>query len=539
MPKKKKKVKKQDSYVIENVTNDQTINLAFDTIKLGKQALVFANTKRSAEKTAEDISKKIKLEDKDEVEKLNALSDKILKSLSRPTKQCERLARCMRKGSVFHHAGLAAGQRRLIETSFREGSIKIIACTPTLAMGIDLPAFRTIHKSLRRFTHRGMDWIPVLEYLQMAGRAGRPKFDDFGESIAVASTGPEQEAIEERYINGEPEDIYSKLAVESVLRVYILSMVASNLCNTKQGLLDFFEKTFWAHQFRDMNKIERIIDKILKLLDDWEFIGFRNSEKNNDFVSADDMNKDNRISATILGKRVSELYIDPLTANFLITCIRRASSLALVPFSFLQAVCHTLEMRPLLNVRQKDMEKIDEMIVSYDSNLLEKEPSLFEPDHDDYIASIKTALFMQEWIDENDEEYLLENYNIRPGEIRVKLDLGDWLLYAMEEFARILHFQKIIREIKKARLRLKYGVKEELFPLLRLKNIGRVRARILFRNKIRTLTEIKKADYLKLSQLLGKNIARSIKEQAGQDMDKLAVKKNKRKGQISIGDWVD
>ena len=35
------------------------INIALDTLKIGKQALVFVNTKRSAEKTAEEISKKI------------------------------------------------------------------------------------------------------------------------------------------------------------------------------------------------------------------------------------------------------------------------------------------------------------------------------------------------------------------------------------------------------------------------------------------------------------------------------------------------
>ena len=45
---------------VDEKFNDAAINLAINTIKKGKQALVFANTKRSAEKTAEDISGKIK-----------------------------------------------------------------------------------------------------------------------------------------------------------------------------------------------------------------------------------------------------------------------------------------------------------------------------------------------------------------------------------------------------------------------------------------------------------------------------------------------
>ena len=42
-------------------------------------------------------------------------------------------------------------------------------------------------------------------------------------------------------------------------------------------------------------------------------------------------------------------------------------------------------------------------------------------------------LFFQEWINEKDEEYLLEKYAIRPGETRVKLNIADWLLYTAEE----------------------------------------------------------------------------------------------------------
>ncbi|GAG36470.1 unnamed protein product, partial [marine sediment metagenome] len=43
---------------IPSETGNAALDLALDTIKIGKQALVFANTKRSAEKTAEDIAKK-------------------------------------------------------------------------------------------------------------------------------------------------------------------------------------------------------------------------------------------------------------------------------------------------------------------------------------------------------------------------------------------------------------------------------------------------------------------------------------------------
>ena len=169
---------------ISSETGNGALDLALDTIKIGKQALVFVNTKRSAEKTAEDIAKKIKTNDK----KLVELENKVLKSLSRPTRQCERLSKCINKGIAFHHAGLVAKQRELIEDNFRNGLIKIICATPTLAFGLDLPAFRAILKDLRRYGVHGLTFIPVLEYLQMSGRAGRPKYDKFGEAICVAVT---------------------------------------------------------------------------------------------------------------------------------------------------------------------------------------------------------------------------------------------------------------------------------------------------------------------------------------------------------------
>ena len=86
-------------------------------------------------------------------------------------------------------------------------------------------------------------------------------------------------------------------------------------------------------------------------------------------------------------------------------------------------------------------------------------------------------------IDEKDEDYLLDNYNIRPGELRAKMDIADWLLYASSEICRILHYQYLNKEITKLRLRLKHGIKEELLPLVKMQGIGRIRARRLYSNK--------------------------------------------------------
>jgi len=514
---------------IKVLTDDSTINLVLDTLEKNKQAIVFANTKRSAEKCAEDISKKIK-QTKPEY---HELSEKAIKALSKPTKQCERLSFCLKKGIAFHHAGLTHQQKDLIEENFRNGIIKIICSTPTLAYGLDLPAYRVILKDLRRYGHRGLQFIPVLEYLQMAGRAGRPKFDKKGEAIAVTNSKQNKKQIIEKYIKGKPEAIESKLAVEPVLRMYLLSLISTNFVNTKKEIMDFFEKTFWAFQFKDLERLEFIIEKILNQLIEWKFI--IGERINNDFTSANEV-LDAKYKATLVGKRVTELYIDPLSAYEIIKSLGKTKNTELKAFSFLHSISNSLEMRPYLKVRVKEYDDIQEALNKYHYNLIKAEPNIYDPEYDDYLNAAKTALMLEDWIDEKNEEFLLEKYSIRPGELRVKIETAKWLLYATEELARITKLQKILKEIRKTRLRLKHGAKEELLTLIKLKDIGRVRARKMYDNQIKDISDVKKVDFTKLSYLIGKNTALKVKEEVGEKVPDI-IKSTKRKGQMSLGKY--
>ncbi|MFP4112370.1 MAG: helicase-related protein [Candidatus Woesearchaeota archaeon] len=515
-------------------SNDGALEVALVTINEGRQALLFVNSKRSAEKMADDIASKLKPD-----ESFKKISQEAENTLSRPTKQCLRLSRCLKKGIAFHHAGLHQKQKTLIEDNFRDGKIKIICCTPTLAAGMDLPAFRVIIRDLKRYGgHWGMTPIPVLEYLQMAGRAGRPGKEKQGEAISIASTDSEKEEIHETYVRGKPEDIYSKLAVEPVLRTYVLSLVASGFIRNETGLKDFFGKTFWAQQYQDRDKLNTIISRMIDLLERYRFI--ESAENPSDFVSANEF-EEKRLKATPLGRRVAELYLDPLTANHLILNMIKAEKRlddenehkrTADEFSILQMISHTIEMMPLLRVKTKEIEAINDTLADKQDFLLEEEPSLYDTDYDEFLSSIKTTLFFMDWIGEKDDEFLLEKYDIRPGETRYKLDKAKWLFYACSEFCKLLSFEKTGRLVRKCELRVKYGVKEELLPLLKLSRIGRTRARKLFNNQIKSLKDIKKADMTTLSFLLGPSIARNIKIQL--DQEEKPVKKGTRKGQLSV-----
>ncbi len=510
---------------------DEIQRLAIETINKKKQVIIFTPSRASAEKTAEGISKLIHFQ-------YPEMEQEVLKAASSPTKQCRRLSQCIKKGTAFHHAGLVQKQKDLIEDEFRSGAIKVICCTPTLAAGMSLPAFRVIIKSLKRYSGRwGMDWIPVLEYMQMAGRAGRPEYEFFGEAIVVAKTEKEKEEIHDRYVLGEPEDIYSKLAVEPVLRTYLLSLIASGIIRDEKAMKDFFSKTFWASQFRDFAKLELIMEKMLSILDKWGFVTISGADRiNEDFVTAIDINNEGKeikkLRATLIGKRVSELYLDPLTAKHLLDCLGRYDKNKNV-FSVLQMISHTLEMRPLLRVKSKDENFVQEQLVKNYDALLEKEPSSFDIEYPDFINSIKTSLFFEAWINEKDEDFLLEKYDVRPGEIRVKIESADWLLYACEELAKISGLSReLVKELNKLRVRIKNGVKEELLVLLKLKGVGRVRARKMVINGIKDLGDVKKTDLTSLAQMLGSKLAVDVYKQLGLEVKE--IPKGTRKGQLSL-----
>lgn len=517
--------------------DDALLALALDTLKKNKQALIFAPTRPSAEKTAEDLASSSSLF-------LPELSHQILQAVSSPTKQCRRLSHCIQKGIAFHHAGLAPKQKEIIEQEFRQGTIKIICCTPTLAYGVDTPAFRVIIKSLKRYSGTwGLDWIPVLEYLQMCGRAGRPGYEPFGEALTIAKNEEEKSEIYQHYICGQAEEIYSKLAVEPVFRTYLLSLIATNTINTYSALLDFFSRTFWAFQFKDADKINSLIDNNLELLEEYGFIVLpdKSSEsRNSGFISAARLRRsplptsDFALKASLLGQRVSQLYLDPFTAHHLLTCLRNSSrqDIESTSFSFLQAISNTREMSPLLRIRSKEYEEIQEQLVQRYPQLLQPEPPVDDLRYGDFINSIKTALFFEAWINEEDEDFLLEKYNIPPGEVYTKREIADWLLYSAGELAKLLQFQPVLKELSKLRLRLRYGAKEELLPLLRLKGIGRQRARKLYNNKIKDIKALHQASLQTLSQLLGQKTAELVKQQLETPAE--PVPEGKRKGQLAI-----
>ena len=477
------------TFEFERSLRGTPIDLGVQSVMQGGQSLVFAETrtrsKSLATKAADVISKML---EKNELKELEKTSKKIL-SQNEHTEIVKTLAILVKKGVAFHHAGLNQNCRETIEKEFRKGTIKLLSSTPTLAAGVNLPARRVVISSVNRYNGkvgRNMP-ISVLEYKQLCGRAGRPQYDDFGESIIVG-TGNTEDLIE-HYIDGEPEPIVSKITDDKSLRTHVLSVVVTHPGIKKEEILNFFLETLGGLQSRKTT-LKFAIDISLRFLSS-EYLLIKKGE---------------RYAATEFGKKTSMLYIDPLTATHFRNAVEHVSKDRKHTFGFLHLISNCEEFFPKFSLRNKDYESASLMIENNSSELLEP--------ISEYDCS-RSLLALQAWITESSELSLSDSLSIESGDMHRMAEMANWLSYCLREISKHVERADLLEELDDLRRRIVYGIREELLDLVRVKGIGRVRARILYKHKIKNLDDLSKISTSKLAEIdkIGPTIADNIKSE--------------------------
>jgi len=483
---------------------DESAALVRDTLAQSAQILIFENSRKNAEAAASRLSALLVPD-----EATRELSSRILASGESET--AVRLASCVSHGVAFHHAGLLPEQRRLVEQGFRESRIKVIASTPTLAAGLNLPARRVLIRSYKRYEYgRGMAPIPVIEYRQMAGRAGRPGLDPYGESFLLAKNDAEMKELFEHYINGSPEEIWSKLASQSALRTHILSTIAAGFARSDSELKAFMATTFYAQQ-QDSWQLDLTVEKVLQFL------------KENSMIQWEG---EGELLSSKLGSLVSKLYIDPLSAVIMLEALERKRAdknmvhASMKSSKFTPALdlsraaskaptelglIHLITMTPnmdLLYVQSADG-WVEEFIDQHQSELYD------EDNYDYLLREAKTAAMLMDWIGEVNENQIASRYRIGPGDIRRTAETAQWLMHSLGELSKQLDLGITFKAEQLAE-RIHYGASQDLLGLLNLKGIGRVRARKLYLSGITSLEKLKAADQADISRLLGPRIAERI-----------------------------
>ncbi|MFD2303875.1 DEAD/DEAH box helicase [Roseibacillus ishigakijimensis] len=182
----------------------------------------------------------------------------------------KEMARFLRHGVGLHHAGLLPKYRLLVEKLTQRGLLKVICGTDTLGVGVNVPIRTVVFTQLCKYDGKGTGILPVRDFKQIAGRAGRRGFDDIGYVIAqapehiienlkleakaaenpkkkkkvVKKTPPERGYVhwdENTYLklqNSQPEPLQSSFKVTLSLILHVLSRRDEDGCAALRALID-------------------------------------------------------------------------------------------------------------------------------------------------------------------------------------------------------------------------------------------------------------------------------------------------------------
>jgi helicase len=208
----------------------------------GEQILIFISTRRDALALAEALAHHLDLPPAESA--LAALKD------APPSLQNEVLERCLHKGIAFHHAELDESQREIVESGFRDGSIKILTSTSTLASGVNLPAKNVFIEAYKYSGNKSLNCRETLmplsgvDYHQAAGRAGRlGSQQSFGRAIMTASTQYEHEVLWDKYIYGKCEEPQPGMTLDQ-LPDFALRLISCGASTTPDELSSAIGNTY-------------------------------------------------------------------------------------------------------------------------------------------------------------------------------------------------------------------------------------------------------------------------------------------------------
>lgn len=475
--------------------NDVIVKIVEKAIEDNSQALSFVSTRRFTESLATYVAKKIdKKTTKEQKHKFKQVADKLLevpkKKGSLPTTTCLKLAEAAEKGVVFHHAGLFNEQKEIIEDEFRNGNILMITATPSLMYGVNLPSKYVVIRDHTRWTSNGPASIPVFDYEQMSGRAGRPQYDDVGYSYLVAKTMDEAFDLEARYVNGEIELTNSKL-IDNKDAIYkqIIAQIASSLSKNLDDLNDFFGKTLYGFQMKNNPSMSMFAQDSLN----WELESALEFLLQNGIIRA----TPEGLKTTDFGNLIAKSNYAVETAVKIKEYVSTMEKLN--PAEMIYALAETPDL-PLISFKgRKSKDPVRDKL---------SECGLFAVDIGNPDA---TAVSLIEWIDERNE-YEIENaYNVYSASTRRSAYEASRLVKFAKNTLEVLGNYSNLKDMDYLSARLYYGVKEDIIPLVvGVKRLGRKRARLLMKTFGDNLSEASEKDLQKVEGI-GPKLAGKVK----------------------------
>ncbi|BBN13748.1 DNA polymerase theta [Marchantia polymorpha subsp. ruderalis] len=213
---------------------DHVVELCHEVVSEGNSVLVFCSSRKACETSALHIAKFLPPFSPAQRGASNGFTSgaEAVEELRKSASGLDPvLAITLPAGVAYHHAGLTMEEREVVEQCFKQGVVRVLTATSTLAAGVNLPARRVIFRQPKV----GRDFLDGTRYRQMAGRAGRAGIDTKGESVLICK--PEEVKRMTNVITSGCEPLHSCLTNDKIgMMRALLEVVAGGMVQTPQDV---------------------------------------------------------------------------------------------------------------------------------------------------------------------------------------------------------------------------------------------------------------------------------------------------------------
>jgi superfamily II RNA helicase len=198
-------------------------------------ALCYVFSRKQLEKCAEEMTTNLLEFDSKVPYTIDYECDQIIRKLPNYKEYLQlpeyiNTVKLLRKGIGIHHAGLMSVLREMTEILFSKGYIKILFCTETMSVGINLPIKTCVFTDIYKHDGSSMRLLQGHEYSQCSGRSGRLGLDTVGHVIHLNNLFRDTSAIAYKtMMNGKPQTLTSKFKISYNLLLNLIDIGDNNL----------------------------------------------------------------------------------------------------------------------------------------------------------------------------------------------------------------------------------------------------------------------------------------------------------------------
>lgn len=174
----------------------------------------------------------------------------------------------LEKGVAIHHSGMMSVLREIVEILFAKGYIKMLFCTESVSIGLNLPVKTTIFTDINKHDGKTFRILQGHEFVQASGRAGRLGIDTVGHVIHLNNLFRNIDSVNyKQMMTGKPQTLISKFKISYNLLLNLIDIGDNKFIEfAKKSMVKDDIDCQLGKLYQDMTKISIEIDNFDKTL---------------------------------------------------------------------------------------------------------------------------------------------------------------------------------------------------------------------------------------------------------------------------------